>query len=93
MNKFTIAVGFLLAGGGCGGGPRLIDKEEVEPLSVFGFHYDDSVDGVRVMLALTPIGLLLLPGGGGAAWLAGPNRPLPVAFNVGIPPEYTKNNI
>jgi hypothetical protein len=63
-----------------------MDEEEVEPLSVFGFHCDDSVDGVRVMLAVPPIGLLLLPGGGGAAWLAGPNRPLPVAFNVGMPP-------
>lgn len=36
--------GFRLAGGGCGGGPRLtdeadeMDEPDVDPLSVLGFH-------------------------------------------------------
>ena len=48
---FTVTSdGFLLAGGGCGGGPRLaadvMDEPDVDPLSVLGFH-DVSVEGVR----------------------------------------------
>lgn len=65
--------GFLLAGGGCGGGPRLtdeleeMDEPDVEPFIVFGFHVDD--DAVSAEGGLT-----------------GPIRPLPVGFNDGIPP-------
>ena len=73
--------GFLLAGGGCGGGPRLtddadeMDDPDVEPLRVFCFQEACVEEAVSVD------GVLFNFSG-----LAGPRRPLPVAFNVGIPP-------
>ncbi len=87
--------GFLLAGGGCGGGPRLtddadeMDDPDVEPLRVFCFQEAcvavegaDSVDGVRFNLSGPVEGAL-----------AGPRRPRAVAFNVGIPPVYNNEVI
>lgn len=47
----VISKGFLLAGGGCGGGPRFTDEADemedpdVEPFNVLGFH-DDCVDDI-----------------------------------------------
>ena len=59
VKRFTVTSdGFLLAGGGCGGGPRLtddadeMDEPDVDPLSVLGFHDvlegAISVEGVRL---------------------------------------------
>ena len=91
-----VRLGFRLDGGGCGGGPRWApaDRDEVEPPDPFiiGFCFhpppeeEDSVDGVRFMAGRPPAGALL--GDGVLLLLAGPSLPLPVAFNVGIPPEY-----
>lgn len=59
----------------------VMDDPDVEPLRVFCFQeacvieLTVSVDGVLFILAES------VEGG-----LAGPSRPLPVAFNVGIPP-------
>ena len=85
--------GFLLAGGGCGGGPRLtddadeMDDPDVEPLRVFCFQ----VACVVVEETVSVDAVLFNLSGPAAGGLAGPKRPLPVAFNAGIPPVFVLN--
>ena len=75
------SAGLLLAGGGCGGGPRAIGDD---PLTTF---LDAGVGGLSAFLEFhVDAGL---PGRGPVPLgMAGPIRPRPVGLSVGIPPVH-----
>jgi len=83
-------VGFLQAGGGCGGGPRLAPIPAPAPnvgvlLALFFFQ-------VGWVGSLTLLEFEDEDVGSGLGTGMGPRRPLPVAFSVGIPPETKQIN-
>jgi len=79
VDSLDTSAGLLLAGGGCGGGPRAIGDD---PLTTF---LDAGVGGLSAFLEFhVDAGL---PGRGPVPLgMAGPIRPRPVGLSVGIPP-------